>query len=340
MRVLRAREAAGPVQLFHPGLSMRVLPIILLASLAGCRFEADPRDALGRQLLRLGYFPNVTHSPALYGLESGAFERALGPKVAIRARAFGSGPSVVEAMFAGELDVAYLGPNPAINAYQRSRGQAVRVISGCTFGGAQLVVHPRFGSAGALRGQRLASPALGNTQDVALRRWLAENGIEGAEVLPLAPPDIFTLFQRGELAGAWVPEPWASRLVLEAGAQVLVDERELWPEGRFPTAVLLASTVSLKKRPELIRHFLLAHEEAIAAVSAPEARQVVSQALAKALGKPLPPAVLERAFGQLSFSPALPVQLPKLAEDAHRLGFLKSPDVLGAVEPLAAGAAP
>lgn len=304
--------------------------LVVLALAAGCRHQADPRDEAGRRVLRLGYLPNVTHAPALWALESGALARELGPEAVVRARAFAAGPAIVEALFAGELDAAYLGPNPAINAHQKSRGRAVRTIAGAAFGGAQLVVRSSLSAAEELSGQRVASPGLGNTQDVALRRWLSGRGI-AAQVMPISPPEILQLFGRGELAGAWVPEPWASRMVVELGGRVLVDERDLWPGGRFPSSVLVAATSALQARPELIDALLRAHEEAVRALfDDPSAPRLVGAALARELGRPLPAEVLERAFEQLSFSSQLPeVELARLAGDAHALGFIKTPDVVG-----------
>jgi NitT/TauT family transport system substrate-binding protein len=308
----------------------------LLAALAvlavGCRFQSDPRDGQGRRVFRVGYLPNLTHAPALWAIESGALSSALAPDAILRTYSFGAGPSIIEALFAGELDVAYVGPNPAINAFQRSRGQAVRAIAGATFGGAQLIVHSSISSPEQLAGHRLASPALGNTQDVALRRWLKGRDIP-ATVTPIALPEILQLFGRGQLVGAWVPEPWASRMVLEQQGWLLVDERDLWPQGRFPTTVVIASTAALAKRPDLVERLLLVNGQAIRSLSEePSARAVVAAHIARALGKPLPQKVLERAFDQLSFSPELSEsELAQLAQHAQVLGLLKEADVSGLV---------
>jgi len=310
-----------------------LLALLALAAFApGCR-SSDPRASDGRRIFRLGYMPNITHAPALWGLESGAVGAALGPSVVLQARAFNAGPAIIEALFAGDLDAAWVGPNPAINGFQRSHGKALRIVAFSVANGAQLVVRPEIKTAADLRHRKIASPALGNTQDVALRSWLAREGIP-AEVLPLANPDSLLLFGRGEIGAAWVPEPWSSRLVLEQHGVVLVDERDLWPAKVFPTAVVIASTASIAKRPDLLQKIVEANSEAVLALARKDARELVERRLARELGKSLAPQVLERAFAGLVFGTApLDGELRKAAADAHRLGFLESPDVEGIFDP-------
>jgi len=306
-----------------------LLALLALAAFApGCR-SSDPRASDGRRIFRLGYMPNITHAPALWGLESGAVGAALGPSVVLQARAFNAGPAIIEALFAGDLDAAWVGPNPAINGFQRSHGKALRIVAFSVANGAQLVVRQEIKTAADLARRKIASPALGNTQDVALRSWLAREGIS-AEVLPLANPDSLLLFGRGEIAGAWVPEPWSSRLVLEQHGVVLADERDLWPAKVFPTSVVIASTASIAKRPDLLQKIVEANSEAVLALARNDARELVQRRLARELGKSLAPQVLERAFAGLVFGTApLDGELRKAAADAHRLGLLDSPDVEG-----------
>jgi NitT/TauT family transport system substrate-binding protein len=194
-------------------------------------------------VLRLGYFANVTHAPAIWR-RAGLPAEALGPGVKLELRTFNAGPEAVEAIFSDALDISYIGPNPAINAFAQSGGEAIRIVAGATSGGAALVVNPKISAPAQLKGTRLATPQRGNTQDVALRAWLAENGLasdlEGGgdvSILPQANAQTLETFRAGEIQGAWVPEPWATRLVLEGGGSVLVDERTLWPgwEVRRPT---------------------------------------------------------------------------------------------------------
>lgn len=304
-----------------------------MATLAACRFQPDPHDKEGRRILRVGHMPNLTHAPALLGFETGLFSGVLGGEVVVQPVAFNAGPSVIEALFAGELDVAYVGPTPAINAHLRSRERAVRVVAGSTSGGASFVVQKEIASPMDLHGKKVASPQLANTQDVALRTWLVANGLgirgQGGDVqvVPIAPSDILSLFQRKELAGAWVPEPWASRLVLEGGGKVLVDERQLWPGGAFPTTVVIASTVALRHRPDLIRRFLQAHEEAVSRLQTKpaESHPPVIARIARETGAALPGEVVERAWSELSFTvDPMAAQLERMAEEAKSLGYLPS----------------
>lgn len=305
-----------------------------------CR-DPTPDDAEGRPIFRIGYMPNLTHAPALYGIESGLFERALAPEAVLQVRAFTAGPSVVEALFAGELDLAYLGPNPALNAYAVSNGQAIRIVAGSTSGGAQLVVRPDVRRAEDLLGKRVATPALANTQDIAVRIWLREKNFEvgkgedAVEVMPIAPVEVMRLLANGELAGAWMPEPWASRLLFEADGVVLVDEASLWPRGRFPTTVVASSMPALKERRDLVERALRAHEEAIVSLDRdPRARAVVSRRIEADLGFTLPPEVIDRAYSKLEFTAdPMPEALLILAERAFELGYTRRvDDILRVVE--------
>ena len=201
--------------------------------------------------LRLGYFANVTQASAVYGVGAGTFADELG-STTLKTQVFNAGPAAVEALFAGSLDAAYLGPNPAVNGFVRSQGEALRIVAGATSGGAALVVRGDVTDPQQLRGQKLASPQTGGTQDIALRTWLISQGFTvdedgGGDVVIRAQENAQTLseFQAGRIAGAWVPEPWASRLVLEGGGRVLVDEGDLWPDGRFVTTHLVVRTCLL-----------------------------------------------------------------------------------------------
>src|SRR5215207_7482403 len=189
------------------------------------------------ETVRLGYFPNFTHAPALIGVQNGYFQQALGD-VALETTAFNAGGQAVEALFADAIDATFIGPNPTINAYAQSNGEAVRVVSGAAANGAYLVVRESIDSAGDLVGKTFATPQLGNTQDVALRYWLKEQGHLTTEegggdvsITPMSNGETLGAFASGAIDAGWLPEPWATRLVNEAGGHVLVDEAELWPEG-------------------------------------------------------------------------------------------------------------
>ena len=178
--------------------------------------------------VRLGYFPNLTHAPALVGVEKGYFTKELG-RNKLETKTFNAGTDAVTALFSDALDISYIGPNPAINAYAKSKGEAIRIISGAASGGAALVVKPNITSPEQLKGTTLATPQLGNTQDVALRSWLKSNGLKtdtngggDVSIKPQDNGDTLTAFKQGQIAGAWVPEPWATRLIQEGGGKVLV----------------------------------------------------------------------------------------------------------------------
>ena len=211
--------------------------------------------------MRLGFFPNVTHAPALVGVAEGTFAAALGDATDLETFTFDAGTEAAEALLAGSLDLTFIGPNPAINAFAQSGGEAVRIVSGSTSGGAFLVVREGITSAADLAGLTIATPSLGNTQDVALRAWLKENGFEttadgGGDVVVLPQKNSTTLesFINGDIDGAWVPEPWATRLVNEGGGVVLVNERDLWTEtdGEFVTTHLLVRTEFLDQHPDAV----------------------------------------------------------------------------------------
>jgi NitT/TauT family transport system substrate-binding protein len=282
--------------------------------------------------VRLGCFPNLTHATALVGVERGLFAQELGAGVKLTIATFNAGPAAVEALFSGAIDATYLGPNPAINAFVKSRGEAVRVVAGATSGGALFVVAPSIARAADLKGKRVASPQLGNTQDVALRAWLASQGLrvdrKGAsevEILPQENGQTLDAFKNRQIAGAWVPEPWASRLLLEGGGKVLVDERDLWPDRAYVTTQLLVRTEFLRDHPERVKALLRAHVDAGAWIAAheDEAQRLVNDAIAKNTGRKLEERLLAAAWKNLAFTnDPIAASLKRSAQDAQAAGLL------------------
>jgi NitT/TauT family transport system substrate-binding protein len=316
-------------------LALCIAPLVALAiaHASGCS-RGRSHDAP----LKLGYFPNVTHAQALVGVDDGTFARALSGR--LETRMFNAGPAAMEALLAGDLDASYVGPGPAAIAFLRTRGQALRVVAGAASGGAALVVKDARVPA-ELAGKRVASPQLGNTQDVALRMWLRKVGLHDArgqgpvEVTPLANADILALFARGDLAGAWVPEPWAARLVAEAGGRILVDERTLWPEGLFPTTVLVVSTRALERRRAEVLALVRAHLELTRRWEHDRDgfARLANAAYGKRTGKPLPDAVLRDALSRVTpVTDPLVHQLEHMARDAQALGFAPKGDLSGMVD--------
>src|SRR6202140_5254313 len=259
--------------------------------------------------IRVGAFPNVTHSQAMVGRANGFFERALGPGVKIEWKTFNAGPAAMEALFAGAIDMTYIGPNPAIQGYVRSNGEAVRIIAGATSGGASLVVRSDSGieKPEDFHGRKVASPQQGNTQDVALRAWLLAHGMKSidkggdVQVIPLANPDQLTLFLKKELDAAWAPEPWATRLFREGNGRLFVDERTLWPNGQFVIGLLVVRTKFLNEHPDLVKNWLRAQVELTDWINGhpADAKKLLNQQIQTETGKALPPAVLDEAYTRM-----------------------------------------
>jgi NitT/TauT family transport system substrate-binding protein len=285
--------------------------------------------------IRFGVFPNVTHAPGLVELADGGTLSKLLPNADVQVSAFNSGTKAVEAMFADSIDITFVGPNPAINAYAQSQGQAVRVIAGSTSGGAFLVVKPDINSAEDLRGKSVASPSLGNTQDVALRAWLKSKGLStdtaGGGDVSIVPQDnaqTLETFQAGTISGAWVPEPWATRLVDEGAGKVLVNERDLWPDGKFVTTQLMVATKFLQANPEVVRRILLATVQAVDFVNEhpDQAQTIVNAEIEKYTTKALGTSLLTKSWANLTFTiDPIASSLAKSAQDAESLGLLENP---------------
>jgi sulfonate transport system substrate-binding protein len=283
--------------------------------------------------IRVGAFPNITHAQAMVGKVNGTFEKAMGPNVKIDWKTFNAGPAAIEALFAGAIDMTYIGPNPTISGYVRSNGEALRVIAGVSSGGAALVVRNDSGiqSPADFHGKKIASPQLGNTQDVALRSWMKANGLKSrdkggdVQIIPLANPDQLTLFLKKELDAAWAPEPWATRLIREGNGRLFLDERTLWPNGQFVCANLIVSAKFLKEHPELVKNWLRAHVELTDWINGhlPEARRILNQQIQNETGKALPQGLLDEAFGrmQVTYDP-LRASLLTSAKSAFEAGFL------------------
>jgi sulfonate transport system substrate-binding protein len=288
--------------------------------------------------VRLGYFPNVTHAAALIGVDKGLFAKELG-STKLTTQTFNAGPDEVNALLGGSLDVAFIGSGPAINAYAKSKGEAVRLVAGATSGGAQLVVKSDIASAADLKGKTISTPQLANTQDVSFKKWLADQKLAAGS----APDQVnvtntensasLDLFKKGEIQGAWAPEPWSSRLVLDAGAKVLVDEKTLWDQGKFPTTVVIVRTQFLKEHPQTVEALLRGEVAAIdwASSNKAEAKTTVNESLKKLTSKALGAPVLDRAFEniELTVDPQAK-QFPQLAKDAVTAGVAKeAADVTG-----------
>ena len=291
-------------------------------------------------VLRLGYFPNVNHAQAVIGAGNGDYQKTLG-NIRLETQVFSAGPSAVEALIANRIDCSYVGPNPAITGYLKSEG-SIKVVSGVSSGGAVFVVKndAGIGSAADFAGKRLASPQLGNTQDVALRAYLARHGYNvdpkggNPSIQPANPADILAAMKKGDIDGAWVPEPWGARLVREADAHIFLDERDLWKDGRFATSLIICRSDYIEANGQAVKSLLDAHvsetiwinshkEEAIKAFNA-QAREL--------LGTPFNEQDLRTALTRMEFTyDPLKESVAKVANDAYGLGLLedKNPDLSG-----------
>jgi NitT/TauT family transport system substrate-binding protein len=306
MPLLRSRRRSRPLS---RAVLVALVPALLALSACGGTSSADSSASSSPATeLRLGYFANLTHAPALIGVQNGLFAKELGA-TKLKTQVFNAGPDEVTALFAGALDAAYIGPSPTVNAYGQSDGDAIRIIAGAASGGAELVVRDGIDSAADLKGKTLASPQLGNTQDVALRTWLTSQGLKNSvtgggdvTIKPTKNSDVLNLFKNGTLDGGWEPEPYASRLVLEGKGHVLVDERDLWPGGKFTTTNLVVRTAFLKQHPDAVAALLRGHVAAVqlATKDAAAAKTAINAGLKAAGSSALSAPVFDRAWQELS----------------------------------------
>jgi NitT/TauT family transport system substrate-binding protein len=301
---------------------------------SGCNYRSSGES----DELRVGYFPNINHAQAVIGLGRGDFQQAL-DGIKVTPKVLNAGPQAIEALNAGAIDVAYVGPNPAINGYVQSKGCDPKIISGAASGGAVFVVRNDAGidSVGDFANKKFASPQLGNTQDVALRKYLLENGYEtgaggNVEVLPIKNPDIITQMEKKDIDGAWVPEPWGTKLVKEANARIFLDERELWPpNGNFVTAHIIVRSDYLQNNPETVRKLLEVHVDETGWINEnpDEAMQVFNAELEKLTRKTIPEDEFREGFSRITLTwDPLKESLFQSANDAHEIGFFaERPDL-------------
>ena len=318
--------------LARPFLSVVSASILALTLLAGCTGGAE------EGVLRLGYFPNLTHAQPLYGVSSGLYQEHLGP-TRLETQTFNAGPDAFGALLARHIDVLYVGPSPTITAIEKQGLDVVVIVAGAASGGAFFVTKPGIDDVADLAGKTFATPQRGNTQDIALKHYLRENGLSAddggdVEVVNTANAEILSLFQQGRIQGAWVPEPWATRLVLEAGGTVYLDESELWPDGRYVTTHIVTTRAFLRERPDDIRALLAAHAEATQAIVAggPDVLQRINDGIEDATGKRVADATLEAALPHIDFT-VDPLQDTFLRqyEMSHDLGFAGPPPELARV---------
>lgn len=298
------------------GITATLAAVLMAPTSSWAAVKAQPTATT----INIGYFANLTHAPALIAREQRLFEKYLGAGVTVKYTLFTVGTAEIEALKAGAIDVGYVGPAPAISGYLTTGGTGLNIVSGATSGGAKFIVKPSLiatpgkptpAEIAALTGKNIADPGLAGTQDVALKKYLNNNklwanGAPTVNVVPLANADTLTQFKLGNIDGAWVPEPWATRLIQEGSGRVFVDEASLWPGGSFPTTEVIARQPFLKQYPGSVKAVLQANLEAIAYLSKASnqtnaIKQVQSQLL-KGTGKALADSVIQSAWPALKFS--------------------------------------
>ena len=304
-----------------------VVAIAMVVALNGGQEQSN------QDKIRVAFFPSISHAAPIVGIENGIFERSIGQEIKIETKLFDSGPQVIESIFANSIDVAYVGPGPVINGFLKSNGNDIKILAGAASGGASFIIHPDSGldSIENFDGKRIASPQISNSQDVSLRHYLASNNLQPVEkggtvfVLNISNPDIYTLFAKGEIDGAWVPEPWATMLVEELDGVRLFNEENLWPNEEFTSVLLIARTDYLEKNPELVKNWLKSHEETIAWINAnpDKSKSIFEGFLKKHMGKSLPTKIIDKSFSNLTIT-SDPIKSSVLifAERADSLGYL------------------
>jgi NitT/TauT family transport system substrate-binding protein len=304
---------------------------IAAISIAAAVYESE--QTIYENKIRVAFFPNIGHAVPIIGYETGIFADGLGNKTMIETKIFDNGPPVIESIFAGSIDIAYVGPGPAINGFLKSEKQAVKILAGAASGGASFVVHPdsTINSAKDLSGKRIAAPQIGNTQDVSLRHYLSENGLKPVEkggsvvVLNIANPDIYTLFVKGEIDGAWVPEPWATIFIQELNGKRLFFEEDLWPEKKFATVLLIGRTNYIEENPKIIENWITSHEQTVLWINEnpKESAIIFNQFMEKTFGQSLPEQIISESLTNLEItSDPLDESIYIFAERADSLGYL------------------
>ncbi|MGW7721678.1 aliphatic sulfonate ABC transporter substrate-binding protein [Streptomyces chartreusis] len=327
-----------------------VLAALPLLALAACGYGSQAKDNAeqaiagaakvdGLDSVKIGYFGNLTHATALVGRHEGLFQKELGGTLA-RYSTFNAGPSEIEALNSGSIDIGWIGPSPAVNGYVKAGGKNLRIISGSASGGVKLVVNPeKIRSLKDVKGKRIATPQLGNTQDVALLNWISEQGwkvdaesgkgdVSVVRTDNKVTPDAY---KSGSIDGAWVPEPTASKLVAEGG-KVLLDEGDLWPDKKFVITNIIVSQSFLKDHPDVVEAVLRASVKTNEWINAnpDKAKASANKALEELSGKALPAEVIDPAWKSVTFlDDPLAATLDTEAEHAVKAGLLEQPDLKG-----------
>jgi len=293
----------------------------------------DSSDQANQDKIRVAFFPSIGHAVPIVGIENGIFQKGIGDQIKIETKLFDSGPQVIESIFARSIDVAYVGPGPVINGFLKSHGNDIKILAGAASGGASFIIQPDSGldSIENFDGKRIASPQISNSQDVSLRYYLASNDLKPIEkggtvfVLNISNPDIYTLFAKGDIDGAWVSEPWATMLVQELDGVRLFNEEKLWPNEQFTSVLLIARTNYIENNPEVIHNWIKSHEETVLWINSnpDKSKSMFSDFLLGYMGKSLPPEIIDESFSNLTITDdPIKNSVFTFAERADSLGYL------------------
>jgi len=311
-------------------ITLGIVSIIAIAVIATIGGSLDQSN---QSKIRVAFFPSIGHAVPIVGIENGIFEKGIGDQIQIETKLFDSGPQVIESIFASSIDVAYDGPGPVINGFLKSHGKDIRILAGAASGGASFIVQPGSGldSIENFDGKRIASPQISNSQDVSLRYYLASNDLNPVEkggtvfVLNISNPDIYTLFAKGDIDGAWVPEPWATMLVQDLDGVSLFNEEKLWPNEQFASVLLIVRTDYLENNHELVQNWLKSHKETVAWIKSnpDQSKSIFECFLKNQMVNSLPTKIIDESFSNLTItSDPIKNSVLTFAERADALGYL------------------
>ena len=314
-------------------LGMTVSGIVVIVAIAITITSFSDSDQINQDKIRVAFFPSIGHIIPIVGLEEKIFEKGIGEEKQIETKLFDSGPQVIESIFSGSIDVAYVGPGPIINGFLKSDGKDIKILSGAASGGASFIIQPNSGleSLENFDGKRIASPQISNSQDVSLRHYLESHGLKSVEkggtvfVLNISNPDIYTLFAKGDIDGAWVPEPWATILVQELDGIRLFNEEKLWPNEEFASVLLIVRTEYLENNPETIQKWVESHEKTVTWINSnpDKSKSLFSSFLIDYMGKSLPTKIIDESFSNITItSDPIKNSVIIFAERADSLGYL------------------
>ena len=314
-------------------LGMAVSGIVVIVAIAITITSFSDSDQINQDKIRVAFFPSIGHIIPIVGLEEKIFEKGIGEEKQIETKLFDSGPQVIESIFAGSIDIAYVGPGPIINGFLKSDGKDIKILSGAASGGASFIIQPNSGleSLENFDGKRIASPQISNSQDVSLRYYLESHGLKSVEkggtvfVLNISNPDIYTLFAKGDIDGAWVPEPWATILVQELDGIRLFNEEKLWPNEEFASVLLIVRTEYLENNPETVQKWVESHEKTVTWINSnpDKSKSLFSSFLIDYMGKSLPTKIIDESFSNITItSDPIKNSVIIFAERADSLGYL------------------